>query len=697
MTMNRIMEKLRKSNRGQYRILGTCIFLSVFLVTAFTCMYFSKNVQGLLPQGGDTRKLVWVLLFAAVAGCTIFTVYGAKLFLKYKSREFGVLLALGESRKKLSLQLTKEIAAIIVCYVLAGIITAVPFSWLIWKVFESLVINAGDLSYRFSLKGVGAGILFSAFLVLCIGKAGRSFVKRANIMDILNDRRKTEMVKEIRPWTGKAGVGLIIIGLFLSMGVPKMWTMAFLKQVPVIWNVTWLIPIVGLYLFLLSAVGHTRKGRSGERYYKNIISTNLMRFTARQTTRNMCVIALLVFVMMISILWAMVNYDTQISGGNDAPFDYTLHYPALENQLTKQEIEDLAENYRVEITSYEETQALELIIRYAERDLDDNGNYFDITAEKLASFLSASAFEQLSGIPVDLSSGEYMTVTNTDYKEMIWRGPDGMQEIENPVTGEILQPSFAGTVEFDNLTRVSEPFVFLIADEDYRTFAETLDRAWMENMVFFNVKDVFETYAFATELNNEFIRRSSPLSDHIYNYDAHEEALALAAGKEYGYTGPAGLSVDNTRLMGDWKYAPFSKVLQKEDAMQMVAIFVLLCAYIAIISLAAMSVMGYVRSMTVAMDNQKLFEDLEKLGADRKYRERAFRQQLRKIFAYPMAAGYLISLLFTLFLTYFNDMRMQPFEWKALGIQFFTALCVGSFLFVLYRISMKKGEAIIGL
>ena len=61
MTMNKIMGKLRRHNKNQYTLLGICVFLSVLLVTSFTLMYFSPTVQGLLPEGGDTRKLSWLM------------------------------------------------------------------------------------------------------------------------------------------------------------------------------------------------------------------------------------------------------------------------------------------------------------------------------------------------------------------------------------------------------------------------------------------------------------------------------------------------------------------------------------------------------------------------------------------------------------------------------------------------------------
>lgn len=694
MTMNKIMAKLRKNSKGQYTLLGVCIFLSVLMVSAFAFLYFSPTVQELLPTGGDTRKLSWLLFFVTAAGCTIFTIYGADLFFKNKSREFGVFLALGEQKRKLEVQLFREVALILLKYVFLGILAAIPVSWLIWKAFSKMLIGADQMRYRFTPLGIAAGLLFTAFLILCIGAAGIRFVKRTNIMDILNDWRKTEMVKEIKPWTGKLGLLLIIIGLLLAMAVPQLSAHLFLQLMPPVWNLTWLISLAGLYLFLLSAVAHSGIGKKRETYYKNIISTNLMRFTARQTTRNMCVIALLIFVILISAFWGIMYYVSAFINGDNAPVDYSLHYPAAESQLTKAEIEGLADEYGVDITLYEETKALELIIRYVSRDYDDNGKYFDIETEKLASFVSASDFTRISGISVTLSSGEYRTVVRTNYQRTIWVGPDCLQAVTNPVTGDSFSPVFQGTTAFENLALMSDPFVFIISDEDYLRLSAGLDEAWMENMVFFNVKDVYSTYAFAHALQDAFIGRATALSDHLSLYDAHEEKLAAEAGKSYSYSGTCGLFDESGFQTGSWKYAPFIKVLTKQDAMQLVAVFVLLSIYISILSLTACSVMSYVRSLTVALDNKNMFADLRRLGAAKAYTERVLRIQLKKIYLFPTAAGCIIGILFAALLTFFNDMRIDVFELNMLGVVGILIVVISAVMYIMYRVSLKKAEAI---
>lgn len=703
MTMSKITAKLRKKNRDQYLLLGICIFLSVILVTSFTMMYFSPSIQELLPPGGDTRKLMKLMMGVVMIGCLIFTLYGSSLFFRKKSREFGVMLALGEERGALAGQLAKELAAVVVKYVLSGILLAVPVSYLIWKLFQAIALNTARLKYRPGNAGIFAGILFAAILSLCILVLGIRFIRQADIMNILNASRKTEMVREIKPWFGRLGAALVAAGLFLAMAVPQLTVRLFRQGMPAIWNVTYLLGIAGLYLIVLSAVGYSKKGKHPEKYYKNIISTNLMRFTARQTTRNMLCIALLVFVMVGSAFWGVMYYFSAMDGGGEAPYDYSWHYPAKEAQIGKEETEKIAREHKVTLTAYEDLDSLQLVIRYTGRDMDEQKRYFDAEYEKLATFIAASDFERISGRSISLKAGEYQTVTTTDFQENVWVSVDCLNEIENPATGERMVPEFRGTAEFDNLAIGSDPFAFLLSDEDYNRFAKDLPDDWKEKHAFFNAEYMtdagdkkFYEYEFADAVIREYIARATELSNHYGLYDPREEELALAAGKEYGYAGKIDLSPDNSQIMDDWKYAPFSKVFLQANAMEMVAVFVLLSIYISVISLTAAGIMSYIRSITIAMDNRQLFEDLRRLGTDDAYEEKVIKVQLRKIFAYPVAAGCTVVGLFSLFLTYFNDMRLQAFEVNMLLLEVLLMIFIAGVLYVVYRIAYGKMRRIVG-
>lgn len=52
-----------------------------------------------------------------------------------------------------------------------------------------------------------------------------------------------------------------------------------------------------------------------------------------------------------------------------------------------------------------------------------------------------------------------------------------------------------------------------------------------------------------------------------------------------------------------------------------------------IISLAAVSVMAYVRSISVAEDNKGLFESLTKLGADHRYKRNVLKNRSHALYS----------------------------------------------------------------
>ena len=252
MTLHSIFSKLRKQNKGQYLILGFCISLSVLLITSYALMYLGPTVQDFLPQGGDTRKLASLLLAVTAVGCTIFTLYASSLFFRYKSREYGILLALGSPKKALRPLLFSELAFVTGFSALIGLILSVPVSFGIWKLFESFLLPTEDMAYRFGWTGFMVGIAFCIVLTLLLFLAGRRFLHRTDIMDILRSGQKTETVKEIPSWTRKLGIILTVSGIVLGLGVPSICAKLFYIHIPSIFNLIYFVALAGIYLIILS-------------------------------------------------------------------------------------------------------------------------------------------------------------------------------------------------------------------------------------------------------------------------------------------------------------------------------------------------------------------------------------------------------------------------------------------------------------
>lgn len=698
MTLHSIFSKLRKQNEGQYLILGFCISLSVLLITSYALMYLGPTVQDFLPQGGDTRKLASLLLAVTAVGCTIFTLYASSLFFRYKSREYGILLALGSPKKALRPLLFSELAFVTGFSALIGLILSVPVSFGIWKLFESFLLPTEDMAYRFGWTGFMVGIAFCIVLTLLLFLAGRRFLHRTDIMDILRSGQKTETVKEIPSWTRKLGIILTVSGIVLGLGVPSICAKLFYIHIPSIFNLIYFVALAGIYLIILSCVSQNSAGKRKDKYYSNLVSISMMRFTAKVTTKNMCVIVLLLFCCLFAAFFGMLYSDTtgiSMDGNEKA---YSFHFPAEEEQITKNDIEKLADEYQITLASYAENDAANLVISYRYRDMIDN-KYVTLDAKngKLALFFPESAYEEISGQDISVEPNTYQTITYKDYKEKIWEFTDGLYAVYNPDTGKTLQLSFGGTLEFDALSDMSSPFAYVLNDADYQAASASLGSQYMEKIICFDVKDTEHSYNFAKALQMEYVRHTSSLSDFMGNYDAWEDRTAQENGETYGYAGSIGLSPDMERAPSDWKYAPRLTVQMRQEHMQQISVYVMLCLYIFIIMLATITIMSYVRSITVATDNKALFESLTKLGASPAYNKNILKKQLRKIFQYPAIIGCAIAWLYALFMSIFNDRSLSYSELLNLGYLGLLILLIWGVLYAVYRRALRKSQQILGI
>lgn len=111
-TFSEVYSKLRKNNKKNYLLLMGCCFFSVLLITAYVTMMRSPTVLNVLPEGGDSRKQVMAVFVLAVVGCGVFTTYASGLFFRSKSKETGVFMAMGASKRQLKELLAKELVLI---------------------------------------------------------------------------------------------------------------------------------------------------------------------------------------------------------------------------------------------------------------------------------------------------------------------------------------------------------------------------------------------------------------------------------------------------------------------------------------------------------------------------------------------------------------------------------------------------------
>ena len=412
------------------------------------------------------------------------------------------------------------------------------------------------------------------------------------------------------------------------------------------------------------------------------------------------VVVLLLFVCCGSAFYGMQYTLNDFVMDSKTDRTFSMRYPVLEKQIGAREIQDTAEKYKMEVQNYAEADAANLVISYECRDFNEEGTkYLNIYKEdaKASLFLPETAFEQIYQTELDLKEGTYQTVCVKNYNGA-FDFVDGLKSVKNPDTGVSRELQFGGRIEYDSLASMSDPFAYILNDSDYQDLSQGLQDQYREHLIFFDVADIESSYEFAKELLGQYMERTTELSNRQLGlWNIWEKKLAEDAEETYGYDQELDMSPENTTVIQDWKYAPMFNIIFEQDRMQMISVYVMLCMYICIIALAAIGVMTYVRSISVATDNKGIFESLTKLGADHAYQRMILKKQLAKIFLYPGIVGCGAGFLFSFMMDYTNDGGITAIEIKALGILLLLIAVFCFVLFSVYRVSLKKAGKIVNL
>ena len=225
-TFSQVYAALRRKNRGRYALLAGCCFFSVLLITAYVCMMRSPTILSVLPEGGDSRKQVVMVFALAVIGCAVFTTYAAGLFFRQKSRETGVFLALGVTRRRLQWEIGKELAVLSLASCAAGVALGSPLAWGVWQLFRMFLVDSQEMTLSFDPQSYLLSAAFAAYVVVMLFLLGGRAVRRTNIIDIVQESHKSEPIREVKRWYGAVGIVLVVTGALAGYLMPSFFVTA---------------------------------------------------------------------------------------------------------------------------------------------------------------------------------------------------------------------------------------------------------------------------------------------------------------------------------------------------------------------------------------------------------------------------------------------------------------------------------------
>ena len=689
---------LRRRNRKQYSLLAGCSFFSVLLITAYVSMMRSPTVLSVLPEGGDSRKQVMMIFVLAVVGCGVFTTYASGLFFRNKSRETGIFLALGATRRQLKSEMTRELAILSLGSCAAGALLGAPLAWLLWQGFRLGVVDTAEMSLSFDPPAYLFALAFSAFVILMLFFLGGRSIRRTNIIDIVQESHKSEPIRDVPRWYGPVGIVLVAAGAFFGYSMPSFFVFVMHWYPPEGLSAIFYLPaLIGLYMILLHTVvnGWRRKGSR----YKDLISTSMMKFQGRQTVRNMLVMTLLIAGAYFGAFYtpmlgtgAMMTYDAR-------PVDYAYHFRSDQDIPMEDEVRSMAQEYGVTLTSWAQAGGARLGVDGWEHVEQEGplGTTWEKEYRELNSsdiFLSESAYAALTGEAVDVLPGTVAGVFDATGDGQGVFGGDATQ-ITNTVTGQKLAVTPTEGLRSDMLFGR-----YVMDDGDYASITAGLPRDWLETLVFFNVEHCADTYDFAKALFYEIVDRSGPEVEQYDAYDPVRRQMSEEAGEPYsfdrdnlaahGFERIDYAQRDSSAFRLYWQYMPQFRVLDKADFVKTTAVFLMLFIFIAIVCFAAVIVIAFTRCMTIALTNARVYDDLRHLGAPNNYLFHSVRGQIKRVFLVPILAGTGLIYAFYAMILYFNDNRLTVNELAGMGSCLTVIAAVSLLLYLVYRLTLRR-------
>lgn len=698
MTMLNLFTKLKKYNKGNYRQFSFCYALSVILVSTLTLFMLSPFVQSRLPIGGDSRKMLYMVYAVAVLGCVLFIIYATGLFLRFKSREVGIFMALGTPKRVLAKTLTKEIVLLILKLGIAGIIIGGVIAFVFGKVYEGFVQSATGDSFSLPLTGFVGSFLFVTITVCIVMGMAVRFLKRANLIEILNEERRTEPIKKnvdtkYLVW----GIILIAVGLLGGLIIPYIVSTMLKRSLSGFPYIFYVLVFIGLYRVMVYSIAVHKKGRHPQKYYKNLISFGMMKFQGISVVRNMLIVTLLIAGSLFAIFFSATNLIQGLGSAASEANDISYRYLGDAEKLTQEQVEKLAEDYQVGIDNYREAEFLRLLGSGVSREnYDKSGKLIEEYRKQdyIKNFISADEFERVTGIAVNVQPGMYQYISREGNNENYWFLPDDLDLVQNPDSGLQKPLSYAGTVEYSSFFYhygQDGNANYILNDEDYAELEKGLSDEMHMTHILFDLSDTGDTYGFSKDL---YARYCNSVSDSMKKMSAYDE-YREATDSEYSYSEPVEIEPERLGMEIDWKYAPVFVPIQEKSFVQSYATLLLIFIFVAIVCLVSAGVIGYTRSITVAIKSKSVLMDVKKLGADRTYLNQVLKEQVKKVYVLPTIVAVVLMFVYYTLTLWQNDGTITLNEYPMIAVNVLTCLAVCIYQYVLYRYSLKKAGKVI--
>ena len=186
----------------------TIYFFSLILGISIFYVFNALDSQAIMLNVSSNTKEIIKLMMNILSGVSVFVsfvlgfliIYASRFLIKRRSREFGIYLTLGMSKKKVSLILFFETLFIgilsLIVGLFLGILISQVMSLIVANMFEA---NLTKFTFVFSFPSCLKTIIYFSIMYLLVMIFNTISVSKCKLIDLLNKDKKSEKVKLKNP------------------------------------------------------------------------------------------------------------------------------------------------------------------------------------------------------------------------------------------------------------------------------------------------------------------------------------------------------------------------------------------------------------------------------------------------------------------------------------------------------------------
>lgn len=428
-------------NRGMYRKLAlnnirknknTFVPFSLSCVAMIAMFYMLRSIQ---LQADDNlffgaRTMRTILGFGAVV-CGVFSLfvvfYTNSFLMKRRSKEFGLYSILGMEKRHISRVVFWEIAVVGAGSIIAGLLSGVLFSKLMFMVLLKIMHLQTDFAFEISVNALLMTFVLFAVLFILIMLANNIRIFCLKPIDLMSRSHAGEREPKVKWVMAVMGILCLGVGYYLAVTTKNP------IQAMGTFFVAVLFVIAGTYLVFVSgsiALLKLLKGNKNYYYQKNhFITVSGMMYRMKQNAvglSNICILSTAVLVVLSSTVSLYAGFDdimrtrypkdvmTQYlyeedEDPEDEPghYDYSVLAPALKTRAARYHVnmKGIEQYYSYSYTGILESNAF--ISEY-------EGSVSDVMGFIALEVMTVEDFNNRMGSSYDVEKGKVLVYTSED-------------------------------------------------------------------------------------------------------------------------------------------------------------------------------------------------------------------------------------------------------------------------------------------